>query len=148
MKLVVDTSVIAKIFVAEPDRAEAVKVFDSAFMSQTPLLAPSLMLFELNNVFVKNSMAGAEYDNAVSELMFWINEGHLSVRAPDKDLLSAAAAIASMDTRGQGHISSFDATFHALAIREGAVFLTADAAYVRRTQTLIGHVILLSDFTP
>jgi predicted nucleic acid-binding protein len=148
MKLVVDTSIVAKIFIAEPDRDLAVKVFDGTIASKTLILAPSLMLFELNNVFVKNCMAGAEYDDAISELMRWIGDGHLTVRAPDEDLLRAAATIASMDTRGQGHISSFDATFHALALRENATFLTADAAYVRKTQTLIGHVILLSDFTP
>jgi len=37
-----------------------------------------------------------------------------------------------MDT--QGYISSFDATFHALALLKNAIFMTADEKHIRKVQ--------------
>jgi predicted nucleic acid-binding protein len=148
VKLVLDTSVIAKVFIDEGDHSLAVSVLDGAIASKEAIIAPSLMLYELNNVFVKNRMLASEYNAAVADVMYLVGNGHLVIREPDTESLRHAAEIAAMDTRGQGHISSFDATFHALAIMEGATLVTADANYVRKTQTLVGHVVLLSEFKP
>ena len=148
MKLVLDTSVLAKLFIAEWDRPLAVKVLADTIAAKVPVLAPSLVLYELNSVFVKNGMVGQEYDNAIRETMRMIGANNLVIREPTEGLLREAARIASLDTHGQGHISSFDATFHALALQEGATFLTADAAYVRKAKALVGRVMLLSEYTP
>lgn len=61
---------------------------------------------------------------------------------PSKELLEKSVELANFDTKGQGHISSYDATFHALAILENAIFLTADKKHVRKTEKLIGSVKL------
>ncbi len=144
MRYVMDTSVLAKIFVAEPDRAKAVGLLDRAIKREIELHPPSLLLYELNNVFVSKNVTGASNDNAIRFLFAWIRSRALQIHDTGESLLRRAQAIASMDTQGQGHISSFEAAFHALAFRLEATFVTADVAYARKTSALIGRVQELS----
>ena len=62
-------------------------------------------------------------------------------------ILNKAAEIANLDTQGKGYISSFDATFHALALLKTAVFITADKRHYNKTKDLIGSILLLEDFS-
>ena len=144
MKYVIDTSALAKVFLAEADREKAVGLLTSSIRREIELHAPSLLLYEMNNVLVSNEITGRAYDDVIRFLFAWIKAGVLLVHEVDEDLLRRTEAIASIDTQGQGHISSFDATFHALAIRLGAQFVTADKAYVRKTSVLVGHVVELA----
>jgi predicted nucleic acid-binding protein len=52
--------------------------------------------------------------------------------------------MAQLDTNNHGYVSTFDATFHALAIKEKCDFLTADESHIRRTEKLVGSVQSLS----
>ena len=147
MFYVVDTSVIAKVFLAEADRENAVRFFELAIRNSAKLHAPSLLLYEINNVFVSKGVSGEPYNQAIRTVMEWVQSGLLIISEADEDLLRRAQAVASIDTQGQGYISSYDATFHALAIRLGATFLTSDQAYVRKTKVLLGSVDLLQNIT-
>ena len=143
MRYVIDTSVLAKVFVNEPHRERVVTLLDAAMVERVELYAPSLLMYEINNQLVSKRVTGRRYDDAVRFLFAWIRMKILVVHESDEDLLRRAEAISSIDTQGQGHISSFDATFHALAIRLDAVFPTSDEARVRKTATLVGHVAAL-----
>lgn len=144
MKYVLDTSVIAKVFLVELDRDLAIALLAAGVRQEVELHVPSLLLYELNNVWVSKSIRGRSYDDAIRLVFGWIRANVLTMHEIDEDLMRRSEAIASMDTQGQGHISSFDATFHALAIRLGASFVTADRTYVRKTERLIGHVVELA----
>jgi predicted nucleic acid-binding protein len=147
MLLVVDTSVIAKVFLDEADNVAAKRLMEQTINGDITLLAPSLLLYEVNNVLVSKRVTGHAYDEAMSLLMDWTKEGYLGIAEASEDLLRRAEAIASIDTQGKGHISSFDATFHALALMHGATFVTSDQSYVRKTKPLLGSVELLNDVT-
>ena len=147
MHFVVDTSVIAKFFLPEPNREKVEKLIGLSIRGDANLLAPSLLLYEVNNVLVSKRGTGRDYDRAISLLMGWIRNDAISITEFSEELLRRAEAIASLDTQGQGHISSFDATFHALALMNGAIFLTSDEIYVRKTRALVGSVELLQDLT-
>ncbi len=59
--------------------------------------------------------------------------------------MEEAYSMAQLDTKSHGYISTFDATFHALALKEKCEFLTADVAHIRRTEKLVGSVKSLAD---
>ncbi|MEQ1717970.1 MAG: type II toxin-antitoxin system VapC family toxin [Hyphomicrobium sp.] len=147
MRFVVDTSVVVKFFLAEPHREKVEKLIGLSIRGDANLLAPSLLLYEVNSVLVGKRVTGQDYDRAISVLMGWIRNEAISITEFSEELLRRAEAIASLDTRGQGHISSFDATFHALALMNGATFLTSDETYVRKARALVGSVELLQDLT-
>ncbi len=145
MQYVVDSSVIAKLFLEEPDRNLASQLMERTTKGEVELSAPSLLLYEINSALISNGIKGKAYDESISLLMDWMRDGYISIVEPNEDLLRRAEAIASMDTQGQGHISSFDATFHPLALMRNATFLTSDQVYVRKTKSLLGSVELLQD---
>ena len=145
MHFVVDTSVLAKVFLAEPERELVDELLQASIEGNVTLLAPSLLLYELNNVLVSNGIRGDEYAEAIASLMRWVRAKVIDIAEVNEERLRQAEAIASVDTQGQGHISSFDATFHALALMRDATFLTSDQTYVRKTKSLLGSVELLQD---
>lgn len=145
MRIVLDTSIVAKVFLAEPDRQRAIRVIEAGIRGEAVLLAPSLLLYEMNNVLISKSIKGHSYDKAIGALMEWVRSGVIVVEEPREELLRRTEAIASIDTQGQGYISSFDATFHALALIRGATFLTSDQSYVRKSRPLVGSVELLDE---
>lgn len=145
MKFVVDSSVIAKFFLAEANRDRATRLMERAAKGAVELLAPTLLLYEVNNALISKGVRGRDYDEAITLVIDWMREGYITIVEASEDLLRRTEVIASMDTQGQGHISSFDATFHALALMNDATFLTSDQAYVRKTKSLIGSVELLQD---
>lgn len=147
MVYVVDTSVIAKVFLDEPDHQVARRLMESCVRGEARLIAPSLLLFEVNNVLISKRVTGQGYDNAIALLMDWVEKDHIGIQEANETLLRRAEAIASMDTQGQGHISSFDATFHDLALMSDATFVTSDQSYVRKTKALLGSVELLQDIS-
>lgn len=140
MRYVIDTSVLAKVFLDEDGREQAVALLAAAARSEHDLHMPSLIMYELNNVLVRRGVSNKSYDDAIRFVHAWLKSSVLILHEFDETLMRASHAIALTDTRGQGHISSFDATFHALAIRIDAEFVTADEAYVRKTQSTIGKI--------
>lgn len=147
MRLVVDSSVIAKFFLAETDRDKALLLMERAAAGDVELSAPTLLLYEVNNALISKGVRGHDYDQAITLIVDWVREGYINIVEASEELLRRTEAIASMDTQGQGHISSFDATFHALALMSDATFVTSDQSYVRKTAMLIGSVTLLQNLT-
>lgn len=59
-KYIVDTSVIAKLFLLEEGREQAIELFRLAGRKEAQLIAPSLMLYELNNTLICEGFTGQE----------------------------------------------------------------------------------------
>lgn len=73
-------------------------------------------------------------------------DGYITEHEPTLDRLIAANTLAFLDTKSQGYISSYDASYHALAIELRAIFVTADKPHVRRTENLLGYITALDRF--
>jgi predicted nucleic acid-binding protein len=146
-RYIIDTSVTAKLFLDnEPHKDIAIEVFRLADKRNIELLAPSLILYELNNVLVKERATYEDVSAALAIFNKYIEQDKIKIISSDILLLNKAAIIATTDTAGQGYISSYDATFHALALQENAVFLTADKSHYEKTKDRIGSVLLLESF--
>ena len=65
---------------------------------------------------------------------------------PSRELLKKAREIANTEVKGYGYVSSYDAIFHALALMEKGILLTADRKHYLKTRDLIGSVKMLEDF--
>jgi predicted nucleic acid-binding protein len=143
---VVDTSVTAKLFLVEEQSEEAKRIYQQAARQEIMLLAPELICYELISVLSQEDIALS----TVKEHLFLFEElvknETLIIVPYSFTILNKASEIASLDTGGQGYISSFDATFHALAVLMKAVFITADEKHYNKTKDLIGSVMLLENF--
>jgi predicted nucleic acid-binding protein len=144
---VIDTSVTAKLFFAEEYRKQAKEVYRQAILKEITLLAPELMCYEINNVLTKSSMSLEKVKKCLRFLKKQIQREIITIVPYSFEILEKAAEIANFDTQGQGHISSFDATFHALALLNDAIFLTADKKHYDKTKNLVGSILHIKDFS-
>ena len=144
---VVDTSVTAKLFLEEEYREKAEELYWQATQKKIILLAPELTCYELNNVLAKAPISLEEIEEHLYLFEEQVKNETLTVVPYSLEILKKAAEIATIDTQGMGHISSFDATFHALALLNNAVFITADGKHYNKTKGLIGSILHLKDFS-
>ena len=76
----------------------------------------------------------------------FINQEIVQIYPSNHELLKKSREIAETNLKGQGYISSYDATFHALALMENGTLLTADRKHYQKTKDSIGSVMLLEEF--
>ena len=81
-----------------------------------------MLLFELNNILAKYALSEKQYEKALDELMTLINSGIITIIKTDQELLMQSWKMSQTDTNNKGYISSYDSTFHAMALQENAVF--------------------------
>ena len=133
--VIVDTSVILKWFFWESDRKNALKIRDEFIAGQINLGMPTHCLVEVGNI-----LGIKQPENAVliiSEIqMMQIEEYHLSL-----ELVQQAIKI----MRKFPKTSFYDAMYHAIAIENRGVFVTADKKYYDSTKSL-KHMKLLSEY--
>lgn len=133
--VVPDASIILKwaLPAAQEPAAEKALAFLAEWQAGTiDLLAPSLWRYEVANVLARKGG-----DRAIA-LLGALFELELPTVDPDGQLLSDAVAI----TARFAGVTVYDAVYHALALRVGGVFLTADERYFRRARRL-GAIELL-----
>ena len=129
-KYIIDTSVLARFLVHQGEREIAQEVIKRAYNREIQLLAPSLIFYELNNVFV---VRGVSTENTLRGMGIFhelVVENVIQIIKPSENLLRKSREIANLEIGEKAYISSYDATFHALALlkamitKGGWVFLT------------------------
>ena len=139
--LVLDTSVLVKLFLAEADRETVIHLFETAAMGEVRLIAPNLILYE--------ALAVAQaYDvvEQVAGLLFAQVGFTLHLLEPTAAQWQQALKIINKGHRKSGFPSIYDAMFHAIALEMDAIFLTADQRHYAKTHTL-GNIALLQEFS-
>lgn len=122
MKRVVDASVALKLFVDEPGSAEATALFSEA----TELVAPDLLLAEVANAGWRAVRRGAMSRDQLRDAIRELRDGPLAL-VPLAELAMAATALALR----RDH-PAYDCFYVALAQREAAPLVTADAKLAQR----------------
>jgi predicted nucleic acid-binding protein len=114
--IVVDASVALKWLLPEPGSPEALALLAGG----SRLLAPALLPIEVVNVLWKRVRAKEIRAEKAAELMEWLLDAPLELRAAE-DLLPAALQIAVRYDR-----TVYDSLYVALAVSERAVLVTCD----------------------
>ena len=118
--VVLDASVLIKLFIEEPGSVEAVAAVESA----EQLLAPDLLLAESSNILWKRVQRGELDATVADELLTDILQMQIQY-TPTRDLVEVALRLAIETKR-----TVYDALYLALAIQADAVLLTADERLV------------------
>lgn len=146
MKLIIDASVIVKLYLEEDHATLANRLIEKSLDGALSLIVPSLLLLEVNNALVKSPLSQKNREAALDILFRLIDRQIINVREPDIILLKKSGEIADLDTNGQGYVSSYDALYHALALIENGIFITDDQKHYRKTASKVGSIKLLSQF--
>ena len=118
--VVLDASVLIKLFIEEPGSVEAVAAVESA----EQLLAPDLLLAESSNILWKRVQRDELDATVADELLTDILQMQIQY-TPTRDLVAVALRLAIETER-----TVYDALYLALAIQADAVLLTADERLV------------------
>lgn len=121
---VLDASVAAKVFVPEEGAARA----EAFVMSDTPLIAPDFVLVELANVATKRLRQGL-ITRQMAERMV------IAARSLFNELVPAAGLIGRAFELAANHgLSTYDATYVALAEQRGCALVTADLRLIAKVE--------------
>jgi len=145
-KFIVDTSVTVKLFLEEEGADLADKVFEQAKDGEILLFAPTLTSYEVLNTLVKEKIPNEEIQEHLLMLKDYTEAKIINLVDYSETLALKTLEIATIDTKGKRHISSYDAMFHALAVLQQGIFLTADKKHYEKTKDIIDFVLLLDDF--
>lgn len=133
--VVPDASVILKwVLKMDEDHVEkALALLSSWVAGETEIVLPSLWVYEVGNIVGRKNAERAE------EIMALL----LDYRFPEARI-DAGHLLASLDLMRRHAVTFYDASYHAVALKAGGTFVTADDAYVRRAGNA-GHVVSLKD---
>ncbi len=141
-RLVIDSSVVVKWYVAEHDSAEAAVLFRLWMNDDIELFAPDLLPIEVGNILWKKQRIGAmtsiraeQTTATVTALTIPWSDSHV--------LLPQATSIAIKFDR-----TVYDSIYLALAVQLGCPFVTADDRLANAVAPHIPNVVKLSDWKP
>ena len=137
MIVIPDASVILKWVLPRnisPFQDQALAIRDAALADKISLIVPPLWRYEVGNTLTR-----LVPDNALQLIVLCESVGLDEVKADNKWLGIA------VDLVRQSKVSFYDAAYHALAVTQSAVFVTADEKYARKSKHS-SHVCLLKDW--
>jgi predicted nucleic acid-binding protein len=141
--IVLDASVLIKLFKDEDDSPLARNVVNHILQRKQPLLAPTIILYEA----LSSALHVDHPFDGVAELFDRLKMLGLQVEEPNRAELNLAEEIATTQAPGGGFPTLFDSIYHAMAIERGGTFVTADIRHVEKTRHL-GHVLSLPEWRP
>lgn len=137
MLVIPDASVLLKWVLpgpAEEDVAQAMGLRDAAIRGEIVLQVPALWLYEVGNTLARHFPDQA-YDLIDAFLSFDLEEGE-----PSDAWLRQTLVL----TREYG-VTFYDAAYHALAIIQKGIFVTADQKYIGKAKAA-GSIVALRDW--
>jgi len=136
--LVIDASVILKIaFRSAPGEQDTVKaeaLLQGWLDGNYEIILPKLWTFEIGNVL------GMKNPRLASEIMELLLDYRFSEVEISPDICRQ-----TFDIMEKCKTTFYDAVYHAIAILNAGVFVTADSEYYKKTRR-IGKIMLLKDF--
>jgi predicted nucleic acid-binding protein len=135
--IVLDSSVIVKWYLEEPDSDEAQEMLSQAIHGEINILIPDLAFYEVANALISSRLYSADQISRYLEALAVIG-----LVIADFDLTYLHAAV---ETSIECKLAIYDSYFVALADLEGLRLVTADEEAARKTRG-ISDVIILAEY--
>lgn len=119
-------------------------LLEKADNQELTIIAPELLLLEAQSVMLQTLERTSEQQEKTALLFGLVDDGLIRVMPHTRRLYNKARDLCSR-LYGGSHVSIYDSMFHALALLEGAVFVTMDKKHYRKTKDQPGGVTLLGD---
>ena len=127
MNIVLDSSVIAKWFFEEENREKAIHLRQLHKQTDIAIKVPSLLLFELGNIFLNKKAFNKQFFNESISTLFSINLQFVE----SSNILNIIFTTAT-----DYKLTFYDATYVALAQNLKCDFITADKKLYQKTKKL------------
>ena len=141
-KVVLDASVFLKIFKDEHDSSRTKELLARLAKSITPILAPAVVVNETLHACERDKLDVETACRFFKELMAF----NLSFVPLTGALIDKTWAITKDGHEKSGYPTFSDSMYHAIAITEDALFITADKRHYEKTSQL-GNIELLGNLS-
>ncbi len=136
-----DANVFVKLLNPEHDSDQALQFFRDCAVCDTRLIVPELFIYETVEITRKYN----EGFKKTLELIEGYKDTLLEIVSPDKATWKTAEKITQHGHPKSGYPSSYDAIYHAIAIENNGMFVTADRRHYDKSHQF-GHIVLLSEW--
>jgi predicted nucleic acid-binding protein len=143
--IVPDANVYLEMIYGRSLQMTARQMISHAIASEIQLVAPSLFLDEITEVFCGNLDDLKKVRQHLLYLEQLVNEKALLIVVPSIDARMKAIEIARTGNPKSGFPELSDSLYHALAIQYDAIFITNDSRHVAKVKRF-GHVEKLADY--
>ncbi len=134
---IIDASIVIKWLVHEKEGLDfAINLLDDFLKKKIHISIPIFIHWEINNFLGRSLDLRSAIEKYSHFKLLKLEENHLSINATIK-----AFAIMKKFRK----VSFYDASYHALAIENGGIFITADKNYYEKTKK-IGSLMLLENY--
>ena len=143
--IVPDANVFLEMIYGRSLQTTARQLISHAIASEIQLVAPSLFLDEITEVFCGNL---DDLQKVQQHLLYFeqlVNEKALLIVVPSLAIRMKAIEIARTGNPKSGYPELSDSLYHALAIVNDAIFVTNDSKHVAKVNKF-GHVEKLADY--
>lgn len=141
-KVVLDANVFLKIFKDEHDSSRTKELLARLAKSITPILAPAVVVNETLHACERDELDVETACHFFKELMAF----NLSFVPLTGALIDKTLAITKDGHEKSGYPTFSDSMYHAIAITEDALFITADKHHYEKTSQL-GNIELLGNLS-
>lgn len=142
-KVVLDANIYVKLFKQESDSDQAIKLFHTLIQEGVEILAPSVVVNETVTTCEVNRYPISEVCNFFTALM----DASIRLIELDQTIIQKTLAMTEQGHAKSGFPTFSDSLYHAIAIQENALFVTADRRHYEKTKHL-GSIELLSQLEP
>lgn len=135
--VVPDASVLLKWVLASDDeenRDRALELRERWLSGECTVVVPSLWLFEVGNI------VGTKQPDLAGELM------QILIDYRFEEEPASGFCLKALELMRKFNVTFYDASYHAVALNRGGVFVTTDTNYCRRTAAA-GHSMRLADWS-
>ena len=140
-KIVVDANVIIKTIIKETGSNAAFEFLRACVSKKIEIIAPNLIQYEIAQIAVKK---GVSIDKAIDKFEERVSS-LIKLKSPDRFTWLQAEKICRSGHEKSGFPSIYDSIYHAIAIIEDGVFITADKRHHAKSKDF-GHIVLLEDW--
>lgn len=139
-KVVLDANIFLKLVKRENDSEQAKMLFKSIAREVISILVPHVVVNEVIHVCERDKLD----IEAVCSLFKGLIELNLSFVPVTSNLIDNTVSITQEGHKKSGYPTFSDSMYHAIAIQEDALFITADKSHYEKTKHL-GNIRLLKD---
>lgn len=139
--IVLDSGVFAKLFLEEEGRVDLIELLEFIGKNHVSVICPDIFLYEALSIAAQNSIPLEKTLAAIHQF----EESYLTIAPLSALQLKLAMRMAEDGHAKSGFPSIYDSAYHALAISNEGMFITADKRHIAKAQQY-GHVALLKDW--
>jgi predicted nucleic acid-binding protein len=139
-KVVLDANVFVKLFKAEPDSDQAINLIKQLLENRVSIVEPSVVV----NETITTCEVNKENIRPVCEFFQLMIDSSIRLYELDNNLIQSAFDITTQGHEKSGYPTFSDSVYHAIAIQEDALFITADKRHYEKVKQL-GNIDLLEN---